>query len=305
MAKGIKNAPELEGMRAAHVRDGVAMVLALSRLERDVAAGQVITEVDVDQRATTARSQQDKFVDLSFPTIAGENSNGAIIHYSATPDSCHTVGRESMLLLDSGAQYEDGTTDVTRTMHFGEPTAEQKEAYTRVLQGHIGLATAQFPDGTPGFMIDAFARRHLWDAGLDYQHGTGHGVGAALNVHEGPHSISSRTANTTPLEPGMIVSNEPGYYKPGSFGVRIENLLEIVDSGVYNETLGRRFYSFAPLTFIPMQKKLLDQTLLTSKELDWLDEYHELVWTKLHKLVEDEEALAWLKEATTPVVRQP
>ncbi|CAM9813886.1 unnamed protein product, partial [Ectocarpus sp. 8 AP-2014] len=169
MAKGIKNAPELEGMRAAHVRDGVAMVLALSRLERDVAAGQVITEVDVDQRATTARSQQDKFVDLSFPTIAGENSNGAIIHYSATPDSCHTVGRESMLLLDSGAQYEDGTTDVTRTMHFGEPTAEQKEAYTRVLQGHIGLATAQFPDGTPGFMIDAFARRHLWDAGLDYQ----------------------------------------------------------------------------------------------------------------------------------------
>ncbi|CAM9757186.1 unnamed protein product [Ectocarpus sp. 12 AP-2014] len=305
MAKGIKNAPELEGMRAAHVRDGVAMVLALSRLERDVAAGQVITEVDVDQRATTARSQQDKFVDLSFPTIAGENSNGAIIHYSATPDSCHTVGRESMLLLDSGAQYEDGTTDVTRTMHFGEPTAEQKEAYTRVLQGHIGLATAQFPDGTPGFMIDAFARRHLWDAGLDYQHGTGHGVGAALNVHEGPHSISSRTANTTPLEPGMIVSNEPGYYKPGSFGVRIENLLEIVDSGVSNETLGRRFYSFAPLTFIPMQKKLLDQTLLTSKELDWLDEYHEMVWTKLHKLVEDEEALAWLKEATTPVVRQP
>ncbi|CAN0262014.1 unnamed protein product [Ectocarpus sp. 6 AP-2014] len=305
MAKGIKNAPELEGMRAAHVRDGVAMVLALSRLERDVAAGQVITEVDIDQRATTARSQQDKFVDLSFPTIAGENSNGAIIHYSATPDSCHTVGRESMLLLDSGAQYEDGTTDVTRTMHFGEPTAEQKEAYTRVLQGHIGLATAQFPDGTPGFMIDAFARRHLWDAGLDYQHGTGHGVGAALNVHEGPHSISSRTANTTPLEPGMIVSNEPGYYKPGSFGIRIENLLEIVDSGISNETLGRRFYSFAPLTFIPMQKKLLDQTLLTSKELDWLDEYHEMVWTKLHKLVQDEEALAWLKEATAPVVRQP
>ncbi|CAM9471670.1 unnamed protein product [Ectocarpus fasciculatus] len=305
MAKGIKNTPELEGMRAAHVRDGVAMVLALSKLERDVAAGQVITEVDVDQRATAARSQQDKFVDLSFPTIAGENSNGAIIHYSAAPGSCHTVGPESMLLLDSGAQYEDGTTDVTRTMHFGEPSAEQKEAYTRVLQGHIGLATAQFPDGTPGFMIDAFARRHLWDAGLDYQHGTGHGVGAALNVHEGPHSISSRTANTTPLEPGMIVSNEPGYYKPGSFGVRIENLLEIVDSGISNETLGRRFYSFAPLTFIPMQKKLLDQTLLTSKELDWLDEYHEMVWTKLHKLVEDEEALAWLKEATAPVVRQP
>ncbi|CAM9439846.1 unnamed protein product, partial [Hapterophycus canaliculatus] len=304
-AKGVKNDLELEGMRAAHVRDGVAMVVALSQLERDVSAGHTITEVDVDKRITAARAQQEKFMDLSFPTIAGENSNGAIIHYSAEPSSCHTVGRQSMLLLDSGAQYEDGTTDVTRTMHFGEPTAEQREAYTRVLQGHIGLATATFPDGTPGFMIDAFARRHLWEAGLDYQHGTGHGVGAALNVHEGPHSISSRTANTTPLEPGMIVSNEPGYYKPGSFGVRIENLLEIVDSGMSNETLGRRFFSFAPLTFIPIQKKLLDLTLLSPKELDWLDRYHEMVWAKLHTLVTDEEALVWLKEATSPVARQP
>ncbi|CAN0368130.1 unnamed protein product [Pylaiella littoralis] len=304
LAKGVKNESELEGMRAAHVRDGVAMVLALSRLERDVAAGQVITEVDVDERTTTARAQQAKFVDLSFPTIAGSDSNGAIIHYSAERGSCRTVGRDSMLLLDSGAQYEDGTTDVTRTMHFGSATAEQKEAYTRVLKGHVGLATATFPDGTPGFMIDAFARRHLWEAGLDYQHGTGHGVGAALNVHEGPHSISSRTANATPLEPGMIVSNEPGYYKPGEFGVRIENLLEIVDSGMSNETLGRRFYSFVPLTLIPIQKKLLDLFLLAPAELDWLDEYHHTVWTKLNKLVKDEEALAWLKEATAPVMRQ-
>ncbi|CAM9741765.1 unnamed protein product, partial [Laminaria digitata] len=279
LAKGVKNQAELEGMRAAHVRDGVAMVLALSRLERDVAAGQTISEVDVDLRTTASRAQQDKFVDLSFPTIAGEGTNGAIIHYGAEAGSCRIVGKSSILLLDSGAQYEDGTTDVTRTMHFGEPTAEQKEAYTRVLQGHIGLATATFPDGTPGFMIDSFARRHLWDAGLDYQHGTGHGVGAALNVHEGPHSISSRTANPTPLEPGMIVSNEPGYYKggEGGFGIRIENLLEIVDSGISNEALGRRFYRFEPLTLIPMQKKLLDQSLLSPKELDWLDDYHHRV----------------------------
>ncbi|CAM9423954.1 unnamed protein product [Sphacelaria rigidula] len=302
-AKGVKNAAELEGMRAAHVRDGVAMVHALSRLERDVAEGLTVSEVDVDHRITASRAKQDKFLDRSFPTIAGEGQNGAIIHYSADSHTCNVVGQSSMLLLDSGAQYEDGTTDVTRTMHFGEPTSEQKEAYTRVLQGHIGLATATFPDGTPGFMIDAFARRSLWEAGLDYQHGTGHGVGAALNVHEGPQSISSRTANTTPLQPGMVVSNEPGYYKggEGGFGIRIENLLEIVDTGIMNEVLGRSFYRFEPLTLIPMQKKLVDFALLSTKERQWLDSYHRTVWMKISPLVEDEEALAWLRDATLPL----
>ncbi|CAM9489667.1 unnamed protein product [Ascophyllum nodosum] len=304
-AKGVKNHAELQGMREAHIRDGVAMVLALSKLERDVSEGHQISEVEVDARITEFRAKQDKFVDLSFPTIAGEGRNGAIIHYKAEPGTCRIVGKDSMLLLDSGAQYEDGTTDVTRTMHFGQPTAEQKEAYTRVLQGHIGLATATFPDGTAGFMIDAFARRSLWEAGLDYPHGTGHGVGAALNVHEGPHSISPRAGNTTPLQPGMIVSNEPGYYRDGEdgFGVRIENLLEIVDTGVSNEALGRRFYRFEPLTFIPIQTKLLDVALLSPEEIAWLDNYHKTVWVKLSPLIEDDAALAWLTEATAPIAR--
>ncbi|CAM9110428.1 unnamed protein product [Choristocarpus tenellus] len=305
LAKGIKNEAELEGMRVAHVRDGVAMAHGLAMLEKEVGAGKLISEVDVDRLVTSFRAKQDMFLDLSFPTIAGADSNGAIIHYSAQPESCRIVGKTSMLLLDSGAQYKDGTTDVTRTVHFGDPSLEQKEAYTRVLKGHIALATAKFPDGTPGFMVDSFARKALWEAGMDYQHGTGHGVGAALNVHEGPHSISPRTANSTPLKPGMVVSNEPGYYKggDGGFGVRIENLLEIVDSGVRNEALGRSFYHFEPLTLIPIQKKLLDLSLLTAEEEQWLNAYHQQVWSKISPFVEDTETLEWLKESTLPVLR--
>ncbi|CAM9113332.1 unnamed protein product [Discosporangium mesarthrocarpum] len=304
LAKGIKNEAELEGMRSAHVRDGVAMAQGLMQLEKEVASGKLVSEVEVDRLMTSFRAQQESYLDLSFPTIAGEGGNGAIIHYVAKAGSCGFVGKSSMLLLDSGAQYEDGTTDVTRTMHYGEPTAEQKEAYTRVLQGHIGLATATFPDGTPGFLIDAFARKSLWEAGLDYQHGTGHGVGAALNVHEGPHSISPRSTNSTPLKPGMIVSNEPGYYKTGEggFGVRIENLLEIVDTGIKNNALGRSFYRFEPLTLIPIQKKLLNLSILTAAEEDWLNDYHEKVWTKISPFVEGE-TLEWLREATSPLVR--
>ncbi|CAM9446908.1 unnamed protein product, partial [Phaeothamnion confervicola] len=228
MAKAVKNGAELSGMRGAHIRDGVAMARFLSWLDAAVRdGGASFTEVEVDTHLRRYRAADPLFLDESFPTIAGAGPNGAVIHYRAEPATAGRVDRGSVFLLDSGAQYADGTTDVTRTMHFGVPTAFEKEAYTRVLQGHIGIDRAVFPEGTSGALIDSFARRALWAAGLDYPHGTGHGVGAALNVHEGPHSISPRPGNATPLQPGMIVSNEPGYYEPGRFGIRIENLLVV------------------------------------------------------------------------------
>ncbi|CAM9782148.1 unnamed protein product, partial [Chrysoparadoxa australica] len=273
-AKAIKNAAELEGMRNAHIRDGAAMAEFFCWLEGHIRGGGSISEVELDEHLLSYRSKKEGFLDVSFPTIAGAGPNGAIIHYRAERETCGVLDSTKMLLLDSGAQYLDGTTDVTRTMHFGEATQHQREAFTRVLQGNIGIDTAVFPEGTPGVLLDAFARKSLWAAGLDYAHGTGHGVGAALNVHEGPHSISPRPGNWTPLKPGMIVSNEPGYYEAGGFGIRIENLLEVSATGVRNEELGRDFYRFEPLTLIPIQKDLLVLELMHDEEIEWLNAYH-------------------------------
>ncbi|KAG5190477.1 peptidase [Tribonema minus] len=305
MAKALKNEAELAGMRAAHVRDGAALSEFLCWLEGEVRGGRRVSEVEVDEVLSTRfRAARPLFLDLSFPTIAGAGANGAVIHYRAEPGACGAVDDTVMFLLDSGAQYEDGTTDVTRTMHFGAPTAAQRRAYTLVLKGHIGIDTCVFPEGTPGCAIDAFARRALWAAGLDYAHGTGHGVGASLNVHEGPHSISPRPGNATPLKPGMIVSNEPGYYLAGEFGIRIENLLEIAPAGMRNDALARDFYAFRPLTLVPIQKALIDAALMTPEELDWLDAYHARVWEEVALHVsEDGGARDWLRRATEPIQR--
>ncbi|KAM3574987.1 hypothetical protein VYU27_003113 [Nannochloropsis oceanica] len=307
LLKALKNEAELKGMRAAHLRDGAAEVEFLAWLDKEVQARSV-SEVEIDRVLTGFRAKREKFLGLSFDTIAGCGANGAVIHYRAMEGVCGEMGKETMLLLDSGAQYEDGTTDVTRTVHFGNPREEEKEAFTRVLQGHIGIDTAVFPEGTPGFVLDAYARRALWAAGLDYAHGTGHGVGAALNVHEGPHGISSNFANLIPLQVGMVVSNEPGFYASGQYGIRIENLLVVVEK----EGLGgeggrdprkRRFLGFERLTHIPISKKLIQVDLLSNEEVEWIDKYHNEVRERVGPLVTSPEAKAWLVEATAPLVR--
>lgn len=287
------------------IQPGAAEVEFLAWLDAAVQT-RAVSELEIDEVLTNFRARRDKFLGLSFDTIAGVGPNGAVIHYRATPESNGKMTRDMMLLLDSGAQYADGTTDVTRTVHFGAPTEEQREAFTRVLQGHIGIDTAVFPEGTPGFVLDAYARRALWAAGLDYAHGTGHGVGAALNVHEGPQGISFNFANQTPLQPGMVLSNEPGYYAAGAWGIRIENLLVVVEKAGLGGPGGkdprkRKFLGFERLTHIPISKRLIKRELLTPEEVRWLDEYHAEVWARVGPLVESEEARAWLREATAPL----
>nr|XP_043620664.1 aminopeptidase P2 [Erigeron canadensis] len=302
LAKAVKNHAELEGMRNSHLRDAAALTEFWSWLEEEMNKNVVLTEVEVADKLLEFRVSQDGFVDTSFDTISGSGANGAIIHYRAEPDSCSTVDTQKLFLLDSGAQYLDGTTDITRTVHFGQPSERQKECFTRVLQGHIALDQAVFPENTPGFVLDAFARSSLWKVGLDYRHGTGHGVGAALNVHEGPQSISFRFGNMTPLLKGMIISNEPGYYEDHSFGIRIENLLFVKEIDTPNRFGGITYIGFEKLTFVPIQTKLVDLTLLSAAEIDWLNDYHSQVWEKVSSLV-DGTAREWLWNNTRPVAK--
>jgi Xaa-Pro aminopeptidase len=302
VAKAIKNEGELEGLKEAHLRDGVALVKFLSWLDKTIAEGAVLTEVDIDRELTARRAAQQGFVEPSFPTIAGAGSNGAVIHYRAQEGTCRSVDASTMLLLDSGGQYDCGTTDITRTMHFGEPTAHQKAAYTAVLQGHIMLDSAIWPEGTPGCAIDAFARLPLWKLGLNYRHGTGHGVGAALNVHEGPQSISSRFWNTQPLLKHMVCSNEPGYYEDNAFGVRIENLFIVVEAPTEFRFGGQSYYTCDPITVCPIQKKLIDVGMLSREEKEWVNVYHVKVLEALEpRLAGCEEELAWLRTACAPL----
>jgi len=300
--KARKNAAELEGMRGSHARDGAAVCDFVAWLETRLNEDSPFDEVDVDEQITAFRAQREGYLENSFPTIAGFGENGAIIHYRATRPSAARVDRSKMLLIDSGAQYVDGTTDVTRTFHFGVPTAEEKECFTRVLQGNIGVDTAVFPANTPGFVLDVFARRSLWQGHQDYAHGTGHGVGAALNVHEGPQSISPRFLNAQVLEEGMVVSNEPGFYKAGHFGIRIENLLVVSADGEPALPGDKQFLRFERLTHIPIEKRLISVELMAPWELDWLDNYHRDVWELLSPLVEGR-TLDWLREATSPIDR--
>eukprot|EP00878_Enallax_costatus_P008513 GHUV01008900.1.p1 GENE.GHUV01008900.1~~GHUV01008900.1.p1 ORF type:complete len:383 (+),score=74.73 GHUV01008900.1:673-1821(+) len=301
-AKAIKSEAELAGMREAHLRDSVAICDFLQWIEQKVGSGATLTEVEVDLELTGRRKQQQGFVEPSFPTIAGANGNGAIIHYRAQQETCKTVDGNTLLLIDSGGQYDCGTTDITRTVHFGTPTAHQKRCYTRVLQGHIALSQAVFPEGTPGSAIDALARLPLWSDGLNYRHGTGHGVGAALNVHEGPQSISTRYWITTPLQVGMICSNEPGYYEDGSFGIRVENLLVIKEADTEFRFGGSTFMAFEDLTLVPIQTKMIEPALLTPLEEQWLDGYHRKVWEAVSPRLQDKpETLDWLKRNTAPL----
>ncbi|GAB4835827.1 Aminopeptidase P2 [Ancistrocladus abbreviatus] len=302
IAKAVKNPAEIEGMKNCHLRDAAALAEFWAWLEEEILKGVTMTEVEVADRLLEFRSKQDGFMDTSFDTISGSGANGAIIHYKPEPDSCSVVDARKLFLLDSGAQYVDGTTDITRTVHFGEPTAREKECFTRVIQGHIALDQAVFPETTPGFVLDAFARSSLWKIGLDYRHGTGHGVGAALNVHEGPQSISFRFGNMAPLQAGMIVSNEPGYYEDYAFGIRIENLLYVKEINTPNRFGGVAYLGFEKLTFVPIQSKLVDLSLLSAAEVDWLNDYHDQVWQKVSPLV-DGLARQWLWKNTRPVVK--
>ncbi|MGE0754511.1 MAG: M24 family metallopeptidase, partial [Alphaproteobacteria bacterium] len=249
--KAVKNMVELAGIRTAHIRDGVAIVKLLHWLDSEVAT-RAITELNVCDRLRSFRAESPHFHDLSFPTISGSGPHGAIVHYRADENSNRVLGEGELFLLDSGAQYPDGTTDITRTIPIGKPTGEMCDRFTRVLKGHIALATARFPKGTSGSQLDTLARQYLWQAGVDYDHGTGHGVGCFLSVHEGPQRISKRGGDVA-LEPGMIISNEPGYYKTGAYGIRIENLVVVVESG--DGAGGKPFYGFDTVTCAPIDTR--------------------------------------------------
>ncbi|KAL6639077.1 hypothetical protein ACP70R_022807 [Stipagrostis hirtigluma subsp. patula] len=301
LAKSVKNEAEIEGMKNSHLRDAAALAEFWCWLEEDVCKNVPLTEVQVAEKLLEFRQKQDGFIETSFDTISGYGANGAIIHYRPTPESCSSVRNDNLFLLDSGAQYIDGTTDITRTVHFGEPSARQKECFTRVLQGHIALDQAVFPERTPGFVLDVLARSSLWKIGLDYRHGTGHGVGAALNVHEGPQSISYRYGNLTALQKGMIVSNEPGYYEDNAFGIRIENLLLVKEVNLANSFGGISYLGFEKLTFVPIQSKLIDSSLLSPSEINWINAYHEQVWDKVSPLLSSQ-SRDWLWKNTRPLV---
>jgi Xaa-Pro aminopeptidase len=291
--KAIKNAAEIAGARAAHLRDGAALVRFLAWFDTEAPKGN-LTEIDAVAALETFRRETGKLKDVSFPTISGAGPNGAIVHYRVTDKSNRRIAPGELFLIDSGAQYEDGTTDVTRTIAVGQPTEEMRRRFTQVLQGHIAVATAKFPEGTTGAQLDPFARRALWADGVDFDHGTGHGVGSYLSVHEGPARISKLGA--AKLEAGMILSNEPGYYKTGTYGIRIENLELIVGlpapSGGEKKLLG-----FEALTLAPIDRRLIDRALLSAQEIAWVDAYHAEVRRRLTPEL-DEATARWLKTAT-------
>ena len=297
LMKAIKNETEQAGFRKAMERDGVALVKFLRWLEEVVPAGNE-SEISIDQKLYQLRAEQADFRGISFDTIAGYKEHAAIVHYEATPETDILLKPEGLLLLDSGAQYLDGTTDITRTIALGPLTQEEKTDYTLVLKGHLHLQNAQFPAGTCGTQLDVLARSAMWKCGINYMHGTGHGIGHFLCVHEGPHQVRMNHV-PTPLEPGMILTDEPGIYKAGRHGIRIENTLLIVPA---QETEFGKFYKFEPLTLCPIDKKAIAIEIMTDEELTWLNEYHQLVYDRLCPLLEKDEQI-WLKEATTPIKR--
>ncbi len=294
--KAVKNNAEIAGTRAAHLRDGAALVRFLAWFDNEAPTGQ-LTEISAVEALETFRRDTGVLRDVSFPTISGAGPNGAIVHYRVTRDTNRVIGNNELFLIDSGAQYEDGTTDVTRTIVVGTPSDEMRDRFTRVLKGHIAIACAVFPEGTSGAQLDTLARVPLWQAGLDFDHGTGHGVGSYLSVHEGPQRISK--LGTAPLKRGMILSNEPGYYKTGAYGIRIENLLLVIaaplpDGG--EKTLN----AFETLTLAPIDRRLIDTRLLTGKERLWVDGYHARVRDTLRPQL-DGATQGWLDAATRPL----
>ena len=296
LMKAVKNETELNGFRHAMVKDGVALVKFFMWLEKAVPEGSV-TEITVDEKLREFRSQQELFVGESFSTIAGYARNGAVIHYRAQPDTCLKIEPKGLLLIDSGGQYKDGTTDITRTVAVGKLTKQMREDYTNVLKGHIGIATVVYPEGTRGSQLDVLARKALWDNCQTYWHGTGHGIGHFLNVHEGPQNIRLEE-NPTVLKVGMVTSNEPGIYRTNEYGIRIENLIVTQE---YNKTEDfGTFYNFETITLCPIDTKPIVKKLLTKKEIKWLNSYHEIVYSKLKKHLNKTEK-EWLKEKTRPI----
>ncbi|MEJ1161575.1 aminopeptidase P family protein [Prosthecomicrobium sp. N25] len=293
LPKARKNAAEIAGTRSAHLRDAAAFARFLAWFDREAPKGG-LDEIAVVEALEAFRRETGELVDISFDTISGSGPNGAVVHYRVTRKTNRPVEPGTLFLIDSGAQYRDGTTDITRTIAVGTPTETMRACFTRVLKGHIAIATARFPKGTAGGHLDAFARAALWQAGLDYDHGTGHGVGSFLSVHEGPQRIAK--TGMVPLEPGMILSNEPGYYRTGAFGIRIENLILVTEPA---EIPGgdRPMMAFETLTLAPIDRRLIAPELLTRAELQWLDAYHARVLAEVGPLV-DAETRAFLEEAT-------
>ena len=296
LPKARKNDGELAGARAAHLRDARALARFFHWLSGAAVDGRV-DELAAAERLLALRREGEHFRDTSFDTISGAGANGAIVHYRSSPATNRPLLPGELYLVDSGAQYLDGTTDVTRTVAIGTPSAEHRDRFTRVLKGHIALATARFPRGTTGSQLDALARRPLWEAGLDFDHGTGHGVGSYLSVHEGPHRIS-KMPNTVALEPGMIVSNEPGYYKTGAYGIRIENLIAVRTLDLPGAE--RPMLEFETLTLCPIDRALIDPALLDARETAWIDDYHARVRALVTPSL-DPAAAAWLAAATRPI----
>ncbi|KAK7309275.1 hypothetical protein RJT34_05853 [Clitoria ternatea] len=322
LAKALKNPVELDGLRKAHIRDGAAVVQYLVWLDNKMqeiygASGYFLqkeslkkernlqslklTEVTVSDHLEGFRASKEHFRGLSFPTISSVGPNAAIIHYSPKAEACAELDPDKIYLFDSGAQYLDGTTDITRTVHFGKPSVHEKACYTAVLKGHIALGNARFPNGTNGHALDILARIPLWKDGLDYRHGTGHGIGSYLNVHEGPHLISFRPqARNVPLQSSMTVTDEPGYYEDGEFGIRLENVLVVNEAGTKFNFGDKGYLSFEHITWAPYQTKLIDLNLLSPDEINWLNSYHSKCRDILAPCL-DEVENAWLKKATEPV----
>lgn len=301
LAKAIKNPAEVAGHEAAQLRDAGALIRFLKWIEQAAPAGGQ-TELSAAAKLRECREATGQLLDQSFSTISATGPHGAIPHYRVTEESNLPIERGQLFLIDSGGQYLDGTTDITRVVPVGEPTAEMRDRFTRVLKGHIAVATALFPDGTVGAHLDSFARRPLWEAGLDYAHGTGHGVGAYLSVHEGPQRIAAPNypggGPTEPLRAGMILSNEPGYYKAGDYGIRIENLILIEPRDIAGAD--RPMLGFRTLTFVPIERDLIDPTLLTPAELEWLNAYHAEVLAKVGTTLDDEHR-TWLSAKCAPI----
>lgn len=296
LPKAVKNEVQIASIRQAHLRDGVAMVRSLMEIERIMAADGHLTEMDVADILLKHRSKGDLYFDLSFESICGFGANGAIVHYTADETSNTTITKGNLLLIDSGANYFDGTTDITRTIAVGEPSADMRHDFTLVMKGHIAVATAIYPEGTRGAQLDALARMPLWKEGKSYLHGTGHGVGHFLNVHEGPQSI--RLNDTLAhLTPGMLTSNEPGVYLADRYGIRCENLVLTIP---YEETEFGKFYAFETITLCPFDRALFDTSIMSAEEIKWVDDYHKTVYDRLAPLMEADER-EWLAAATAPL----
>jgi Xaa-Pro aminopeptidase len=301
LPKAIKNEVEIAGQKASQVRDGAAIARFLHWIDEKAPSGEV-DELTASDKLESLRREAPELRDLSFDSISGSGPNGAIVHYKSSEKTNRKLQRGELYLIDSGGQYVDGTTDITRTVVIGEPTDEMRDRFTRVLKGHIAVATAVFPKGTRGTQLDSFARRPLWDAGLDYAHGTGHGVGSYLAVHEGPQRISPATGaqagGDEPLQAGMLISNEPGYYKSGEYGIRIENLVLVVEKRI--EGAEKEMLGFETVTFAPIERRLVVKEMLSATELDWLNGYHRQVLEKIGPKLSGADR-EWLEQACAPI----